>query len=87
MELPQGFEAYACVPQTLNHECALLKVWEHHVAIPHLRACRLGKFKRGAMLINVSRGGLVDTDAVFGALRTGQLGSVGLDVYEGEGVL
>lgn len=47
----------------------------------------LGKMKPGAMLINTSRGGLVDTKAVIEALKTGQLGSLGLDVYEEEAEL
>lgn len=41
-------------------------------------------FKKGAMLINTSRGGLVDTKAVIEALKKGQLGALGLDVYEQE---
>ena len=41
--------------------------------------------KPGAMLINVSRGGLIDTDALFEGLDSGIIGSVGLDVYENEG--
>lgn len=40
--------------------------------------------KRGAMLINTSRGALVDTEAVIEALKDGRLGSLGLDVYEEE---
>jgi D-lactate dehydrogenase len=40
--------------------------------------------KRGAMLINTSRGGLVDTEAVIEALKSGQLGALGIDVYEQE---
>jgi lactate dehydrogenase-like 2-hydroxyacid dehydrogenase len=36
------------------------------------------------VLVNTSRGGLVDLDAVAAALRDGRLGAVGLDVYEGE---
>jgi len=44
----------------------------------------LARMKRGAMLINTSRGGLIDTPAVIEALKTGQLGHLGLDVYEEE---
>jgi D-lactate dehydrogenase len=40
--------------------------------------------KEGVMLINTSRGALVDTMAVIGALKTGKIGYLGLDVYEQE---
>jgi len=40
--------------------------------------------KNGAMLINTSRGALVDTKAVITALKNGKLGYLGLDVYEQE---
>jgi len=40
--------------------------------------------KPGTMLINTSRGGLVNTRAVIGALKSGQLGYFGTDVYEEE---
>jgi D-lactate dehydrogenase len=43
--------------------------------------------KPGVMLINTSRGGLVDTRAVIEALKTGHIGLLGLDVYEEEGDL
>ncbi|KAL6799947.1 hypothetical protein J3E68DRAFT_435439 [Trichoderma sp. SZMC 28012] len=47
----------------------------------------IAKMKPGAMLINTSRGGLVDTKAVIRALKAQHLGGVALDVYEGEGSL
>ena len=47
-------------------------------------AAALGRMRRGAMLINTSRGGLIDTPAVIAALKSGQLGHLGLDVYEEE---
>ncbi len=47
----------------------------------------LGAMKPGAMLINTSRGALVDTPAVIAALKSGHLGALALDVYEEEGDL
>ncbi|MDF2190964.1 2-hydroxyacid dehydrogenase [Paraflavitalea sp. CAU 1676] len=44
----------------------------------------LGMMKKGVMLINTSRGGLVDTRAAIDALKSGQLGYLGIDVYEQE---
>jgi D-lactate dehydrogenase len=44
----------------------------------------IGLMKPGVMLINTSRGGLVDTRAVIDALKRGHIGHLGLDVYEEE---
>jgi D-lactate dehydrogenase len=40
--------------------------------------------KRGIMLINTSRGGLIDTQTVIKGLKSGVIGSLGIDVYEQE---
>lgn len=45
----------------------------------------LPKLKRGVLLINTSRGGLICTDALVEGLRSGVVGGCGLDVYENEG--
>lgn len=47
----------------------------------------LSKMQRGSFLVNVSRGGVVDTDAVVEALESGKLSGVGLDVVESEPVV
>ncbi|PLZ03245.1 hydroxyacid dehydrogenase [Burkholderia sp. WAC0059] len=52
----------------------------HHLINRHT----LARMKRGAMLINTGRGGLVESNALIGALKSGQLGHLGLDVYEEE---
>jgi D-lactate dehydrogenase len=55
----------------------------HHI----VNARTLARVKRGALLINTSRGGLVDTEAVIEALKAGQLGGIAIDVYEQEATL
>lgn len=47
----------------------------------------LAQMKDGVMLVNTSRGGLIDTKAVISALKKGKLGYLALDVYEEEGDL
>ncbi|MFP3514587.1 2-hydroxyacid dehydrogenase [Pseudomonas sp. SIMBA_077] len=47
----------------------------------------LATLQHGAMLINTGRGALVDTPALIEALKSGQLGYLGLDVYEEEAQL
>lgn len=52
----------------------------HHL----LNRERVGMMKRGAILINASRGGLVDEDTIVDALREGHLAGVGFDTFEEE---
>ncbi len=52
----------------------------HHI----VNADTLARVKRGALLVNTSRGGLVDTEAAIEALKSGQLGGLAIDVYEQE---
>lgn len=49
-----------------------------------INADSLTAMKPGVMLINTSRGGLVNTRAAIHALKQGRLGSLGIDVYEQE---
>ena len=60
----------------------------HCPLTPHTRhlinADALSRMKPGAMLLNTSRGAIVDTHALIAALKAGTLGNLGLDVYEEE---
>lgn len=49
-----------------------------------INAHNLARLKRGSILVNTSRGGLVDTDAAIEALKSGRLGGLAIDVYEQE---
>lgn len=49
-----------------------------------INATTLAQMKRGVLLINTSRGKLIETQALIQALKTGQVGGVALDVYEEE---
>jgi D-lactate dehydrogenase len=45
---------------------------------------KIAQMKKGVYLINTSRGGIVDTDALVWGLKEGIIGGAGLDVLEGE---
>jgi D-lactate dehydrogenase len=59
--------------------CPLTPQTHHLVNTESLSLC-----KRGTMLINTSRGGLLDTLAVIEGIKSGKIGYLGIDVYEQE---
>ncbi|KDN97999.1 2-hydroxyacid dehydrogenase [Pseudomonas donghuensis] len=68
--------------QVISLHCPLTDDTRHLI-----NAQSLADLKPGAMLINTGRGALVDTPALIEALKSGQLGYLGLDVYEEEAQL
>lgn len=79
---------YGTLEETLSDaeivslHCPLLSDTRHMINEQTLKL-----FKWGAMLINTSRGGLIAATDVITALKSGQLGYLGLDVYEQESAL
>jgi len=59
--------------------CPLTRENKHMIDSATLR-----KMRDGVMLINTSRGALIDTLAIIEALKSGKIGALGLDVYEEE---
>ena len=74
-----GFETLCRRSDIISLHCPLTPDTYHLIDTEMLE-----KMKPGAMLINTSRGAVVDTAAVIGALKSGKLGFLGLDVYEQE---
>ena len=84
-ELEQGATYFPDFHAMLPH-CDFLSL--HAPAGPAtdkmVNAQALSLMPRGGVLVNVSRGGLVDEDALYDALTSGQLFAAGLDVFRAE---
>ncbi len=63
----------------LSLHCPLINETRHLID-----GSAIAAMKEGAILINTSRGGLVDSEALLGGLKSGKLGGACLDVYEEE---
>ncbi len=76
---------YVGLPE-LYAECDILSLHcplnpeTHHM----IDASSIAQMKRGVMIINTSRGAVIDTKAVIDGLKSGRIGHLGIDVYEEE---
>ena len=77
-----GIEALLAEADVISLHCPLTPQTRHIID-----ARSLAHIKRGALLINTSRGGLIDTEAAIEALKSGQIGGLAIDVYEQEATL
>jgi D-lactate dehydrogenase len=74
---------------TLEDICALADLISLHCPLTPethhiINARTLAAMKPRALLVNTSRGGLIDTEATIEALKSGHLGGLAIDVYEQE---
>ena len=86
--LPEGVETVwppERLPDLLAQSDVLVLAAPHTPETKRLIGrAQLDQIKRGALLVNVARGKLVDDDAVIAALRDGRLGGAALDVFSQE---
>ncbi|WP_110654889.1 2-hydroxyacid dehydrogenase [Salinicola halimionae] len=75
-------EALLARSDIVSLHCPLTEQTHHMIDAETLAA-----MKPGAMLVNTSRGALIDTPAVIAALKSRQLGALAIDVYEQESEL
>lgn len=80
--------AYVPMEQLLQRSDIIMLQCPLTPATHHLvNDAAIAAMKPGVMLINTSRGAVIDTPAVIRGLKSGKIGSLGLDVYEEEGDL
>jgi len=98
-QLAKGYPAVCCfVNDHLDADVSLPELYQradiislhcpltpdtHHL----INQQALNQMKPGVMIINTSRGAVLDTKAIIGALKTMHIGYLGIDVYEEEGDL
>lgn len=87
--LPQDLEAgaiYHPTPEDLMPHCDFLAF--HCVATPQTRKMlnsnRIALLPPGAIVVNASRGAVIDDEALIAALKSGKVAAAGLDVYNNE---
>lgn len=75
----QPFDELLTAADIISLHCPLTPQTQHLI-----NSVGFAKMKKGVMLINTSRGGLIKTSHAIAALKSGQLGYLGIDVYEQE---
>ena len=75
VDLPQLFGA----SDIISLHCPLTPQTRHMI-----NSKTIAQMKQGVMIINTSRGAVIDTEGLIAGLKSGQVGHVGLDVYEEE---
>lgn len=88
-DYPEFFAAHRMTRVTLDELLATSDVVTLHVPLDAstrgmLDAGRLGRMRRGAVLVNTARGGLVDEAALAALLRDGAIGGAAFDVFASE---
>ncbi len=84
----EGSARFVDLAELLHESDHLMVVVPYSQATHHLiDAAALAQMKRSAVLVNISRGGVVDDAALAAALREGRLAGAGLDVFENEPTL
>lgn len=87
LEEELGFE-YASLEEVLKASNVISLHVPYNKETHHLiNKDNIGLIKKGAYLINTARGGVVETEALINALKSGNLAGAGLDVLEEEGVI
>ena len=78
----RGADEAMSTAHLLSFHCPLTPATRHL-----LDAAAIARAPRGMLVVNTSRGALIDTPALIDALKSGQIGGVALDVYEQEAAI
>jgi phosphoglycerate dehydrogenase-like enzyme len=86
---PAEIEIAGATPMGLPELLAWADVISIHVPLTEdtrglIGAAELAQMKPGAVIVNTSRGGIIDEAALAGALKAGTIGGAGIDVFEAE---
>ncbi|PWT70228.1 MAG: D-glycerate dehydrogenase, partial [Proteobacteria bacterium] len=77
--------SYVCKDDLLSRSDIIILILPYTAETHHyIGSAELDKMKRGAVLINMARGGIVDDGALAVALKERRIWAAGLDVYENE---